>query len=82
MTKAMESWSKESVNQHVENRKQVSLSGGFHRCIEMFTIAEDGHESHALALIYILRSIYNGKILHWKSLRIIANASNKLSASK
>ena len=51
---------RQSVNQHDVNRTQVSLPGGFHGCIEMFTMAEDVHESHVpvpFFMMFILRAI-------------------------
>ena len=45
---------RQSVNQHDVNRTQISLPGGFHGCIEMFTMAEDVHDSRALVLLFLM----------------------------
>ena len=45
---------RQSVNQYDVNRTQVSLPGGFRRCIEIFKMAGDGYESHVPVLLFIL----------------------------
>ena len=35
------------------NRTQASLPSGFLGCIEIFKMARDGHESHALIVLFL-----------------------------
>ena len=44
---------RQNVNQYDINRMHVSLPGSDRGCIEIFKMAEDGHESHALFLLLL-----------------------------
>ena len=46
---------RQNVNQYDINRMHISLPGSDRGCIEIFKMAEDGHESHALFLFFMLR---------------------------
>lgn len=44
---------RQNVNQYDANKTHVLLPGSHRGCIEIFKMAEDGHESHVLFLLLL-----------------------------
>ena len=52
------------MNQYDVSRKQVLLPGGFCECAEIFKMADYGHESHFLVLLFLHFKNYSINGLH------------------